>query len=157
MSRSLTATFIAALMADRTTEIYHFLITISGSGISTHRYVNNYEDVTSGGNTFTAAAFDGRLPNDVEDQVPDVNLVIDNVDRAIMSDIRSATAPPDAQIDIVLQSDPNTVEIGPLNFKIRQVNYNALTISGTLQYEDILNETIPINRYTPQKYPGLYP
>jgi hypothetical protein len=157
MSRSLTATFIASLMAGRTSEIYHTLIVLSGVGISTKRYVDDYENVTSNGQTYTAAAFAGRLPNDVEDQIPSVNIVFDNVDRTLMTDIRSATGPPEIEINLVLQSDPDTVEIGPLEFTVRAVDYNKMTVSGTLQYEDILNETIPDHRYSPQLYPGLFP
>ncbi len=157
MTRSLTATFISTLMAERTSEIYHTLIVLSGAGIATKRYVDNYEDVDSGGNTYTAAAFQGRLPNDVEDQIPDVNIVFDNVDRTLMVDMRSATGPPQVEINIALQSDPDVIEIGPLEFKVRAVDYNKLTVSGTLQYEDILNETVPDHRYTPQIYPGLFP
>jgi len=156
MSRSLTATFLAALNAGQTDEIYHTIIEISGGGISTKRYVNNYEDVISGGDTYTAAAFDSRPPDDVEDRIPDVNIVVDNVDRALISDIRSATGTPDASIALILQSDPDTVEVGPFEFKIRYVDYNALTISGTLKYEDILNERFPKTDYTPINYPGLF-
>lgn len=157
MSRSLTSTFMAALMAGRTSEIFHTLIVLSGGGISTKRYVNNYENVTSGGNVYTAAAFDARLPNDVEDQIPDVNIVVDNVDRILISDIRTATGPIDVSISIVLQSDPNTVEVGPFSFKVRAVDYDKLTVSGTLKYEDILNETFPRKTYTPRTFPGLFP
>ena len=157
MSRSLTATFLAALNAGQTDEIYHTLVTLSGGGVTTRRYVNNYEDVSSAGNTYTAAAFAVQLPNDVEDQIPDVSIVIDNVDRAIIADIRSATGPPDVSISIVLQSDPDTVEVGPFEFKVRAVDYDKLTISGLLKYEDILNESFPVESYTPQLYPGLFP
>ena len=156
MSRSLTNTFLAALNQGQTSEIYHTLIVLSGGGITTRRYVNNYEDVTSGGDTYTAAAFDARLPDDVEDRIPDVNIVIDNVDRVLMEDIRSATSAPDITLSVVLQSDPNTVEVGPFSFKIRAVDYNALAISGTLKYEDILNEAFPKVSYTPLTFPGLF-
>jgi len=156
MSRSFTSTFLAALMAGQTSEIYHTIIVISGGGVTTRRYVNNYEDVVHGGNTYTAVAFDARPPDDVEDRIPDVNIVFDNVDRAIIADIRSATGAPDITMSIVLQSDPNVVEVGPFSFKIRSVDYNALTISGTLKYEDILNESFPPLSYTPLTFPGLF-
>ena len=156
MSRSLTSTFLASLNAGQTSEVYHTLIVMSGGGITTRRYVDNYEDVVSGGETYTAAAFDPRLPDDVEDRIPDVNIVIDNVDRSIMQDIRSATSAPDITISIVLQSDPNTVEVGPVSFKIRAVDYDKYTISGTLKHEDILNEAFPRRSYTPINFPGLF-
>ena len=157
MSRSLSATFKAALMAQETSEIYHTLLTISGTGISTHRYTDNYEDVQSGGNTYTASAFYATLPDDIEDRIPDVMISVQNVDRAIITDARSATSPPDASISIVLQSDPNVVEVGPFKFKIRNINYDALTLSGVLKYEDILNEQFPTCSYTPQTFPGIFP
>ena len=157
MTRSLSSDFIESLMAERTSEIYHTLITITGAGISTKRYTDNYEDVSSGGNTYTAAAFEVALPDDVEEQVPDVNIVVDNVDRALITDIRSVTGVPEVEIKNVLQSAPNVVEIGPLNFKVRSVNYDKHRISGSLQYQDILNETYPDKKYTPQLFPGLFP
>jgi hypothetical protein len=157
MSRSLSSTFLAAVFAQQTDEVFHTLITISGTGITTKRYVNNYEDVTSGGNTYTASAFNTHWPHDLKDQIPDVALSIDNVDRAIIADIRSVAGVPQADMRMVLQSDPNTVEIGPLEFKIRRADYSTFQIQGTLQFEDILNETFPSESYTTLTFPGLFP
>ena len=98
-----------------------------------------------------------HLPHDVEDTIPNVQLAIDNVDRAIIADIRSISGPADVEIKIVLQSDPNTIEVGPFDFKVRTADHTALQITASLQYEDILNETFPDQSYTVLTFPGLFP
>ena len=157
MSRSLSATFLAEILARRSSEVCHTLLTLTGTGITTKRYVDNRENVTSGGNVYTAAYFTSHLPADVEDEIPDVNLVFGNVDLALMSDIRTVTDVPEVEINFVLKSDPNTVEMGPFDYNVRSVDYDRRLVRGNLQYEDLLNETWPNRAYTPQLYPGLFP
>lgn len=158
MRSALSANMVASLMASATGEDYHTLIELSGTGIDTKRYVDNYEDIDFGGNTYTAAAFRLNLPDDVEDKLPDVNCVVDNVDLALISDIRTVSGVPAIKMFLVMRSDsPPGIEVGPFNFQVRAVDYDALRITGSLKYEDMLNDTYPAELYTPVNFPGLFP
>ena len=156
MPRTTSATLRAAVLSQYTGEVFHALLVISHADITTLRFVANTENVTSNGNVYTAYPFDIRLPQEREDQPPQVPLIIDNVDRAIVDEIRTLSGPPDITLSMVLASDPDTVEYGPVAAKLRNVDWNMGTITGDLQVEDFLNEGYPAYAFTPQTAPGLF-
>lgn len=157
MPRSLSATAKAAIYAAQTEQVFLLLLEISHASLSpTLRFVDNLQDVVSGGNTYTAFPFQLSLPDDQDDQLARVTLSIDNVDRQIVQAIRSLTSPPTIALKIVLASSPNTVEAGPFDFTLRETEYDALVVSGTLAFEDFLNEPYPVGSFTPNFFPGLF-
>jgi len=156
MSRSTTTALRSAVFAEETAEVFLFLITLSHTDITTLYFVNNYEDVTSNGNAHVAFPFQITMPSETEDQLPRVQLNIDNVDRSIIDEIRTLTGPPTLTLSVVLASDPDTIEAGPFEMSLQNVSYNALTITGNLVGDDILNEPYPGEAYTPQNFPGLF-
>jgi hypothetical protein len=157
MSRTLSTTLVEAVLSQETKEIYLILLTISSDDLSYDlRFVNNYEDVVSGGETFLGFPFQISLPHDEERRLPSVKLIIDNVAREIIDEIRTLTTPPTVQMDIILASDPDTIEDGPYILTLREANWDRLTISGRLQGDDILNQKYG-EQFTPQNAPGLFP
>ena len=132
------------------------LLVISHADITTLRFVANTEDITSNGYVYTAYPFDIRLPQECEDQLSQVPIVIDNVDRAIVDEIRSLGGAPNIALSIVLASDPDTVEYGPIDATLRNVEWNFGKITGDLQGEDLLNEGYPGHAFTPITAPGLF-
>jgi len=156
MPRTVSSTLKAEVFAQHSSEIFYALLVISHADITTLRFVANTENVTSNGNTYTAYPFEIRLPQEREDQPPQVPIVIDNVDRAIVDEIRTLTGAPTVTISVVLASDPDTVEYGPIEATLRNVDWNLATITGDLQAEDLLNEGYPGQSFTPQNAPGLF-
>jgi len=156
MSRSTTTALRSAVFAEETAEVFLFLITLSHTDITTLYFVNNYKDVTSNGNAHVAFPFQITMPSETEDQLPRVQLNIDNVDRSIIDEIRTLTGPPTLTLSVVLASDPDTIEAGPFEMSLQNVLYNTLTITGNLAGDDILNEPYPGEAYTPQNFPGLF-
>ena len=159
MPRSTSTTLRNAVFAPETGEVFLLLLTIQHADIGspdTLYFVNNYEDVTSNGDVYTAYPFLIDLPADIEDQLPQVELVIDNVDRSIIETIRTLTGPPAVTLSVVLADSPNTVEAGPFEMTLRTAEWDALTIRGNLQPQDILNEPYPGDAYTPQDFSGLF-
>jgi hypothetical protein len=156
--RSLSSAAKAALTFQETGEIYLMLLTIQHPALIPSLYfANNNADITSRGNTYLAWPFQVALPEEREDTVPTIQIVIDNIDRRIMAGIRSLPTAPTVLLEVVLASSPDTVEAGPFNFTLRGVDYDALTITGTLSPEDILNEPFPQYTYSPASFPGLFP
>lgn len=147
---------IAAANAEFTEEAWLVLIKIEHPSIVTPiRVANNPVDIVSNGSTFLAGAFQLTLPDDSE-SVPVVTLEIDNVDRAIVDAARSIATPPTCTIYVVLGSSPDTIEAGPFVMTMSDVNYDALKVSATLIYEDLLNEPFPGKSFNPALYPGLF-
>lgn len=159
MSRTTSAALKTAVFSQETNKVFLVLLTIQHADIGspdTLYFVNNYEDVSSGGDTYTAYPFMINLPGDIEDQLTQVQLVIDNVDRSIVEAIRTLTGPPTVTLSVVLSDTPDVIEAGPFEMTLRNTEWDAITVSGSLQPQDILNEPYPGDGYTPQNFPGMF-
>ena len=118
--------------------------------------MNNGEDVVSGGLTYVAFPFEIALPADTEDAPPSVTLRICSVDRRVIQAIRSASGDLQAELVVVAASDPDQVEVGPLEFSLRNATYDQGVVEGTLRYENLLNEPFPEGAFTPSRTPGVF-
>ena len=96
------------------------------------------------------------LPDDDDEKPPTVTLSITAVDRQVVSAVRGIDGDMTVTIEVVLASSPDTVEAGPFDFTLRGVTYDAMTIQGTLAYEDVLNEPFPGDSFTPSRFPGVF-
>lgn len=157
MSRDVSLTARAAINAQETAEAFLILLTIDHADLDEPiRVTSDAVDTVSRGETYIRFPFAVTLPDDRDDQMVRAQLTIDNVDRRIVNTLRSISGPPTVTLEVVLGSDPNTVEAGPFEFTLRNARYNALTVAGDLVFEDILNEPIPGDAFTPGNFPGLF-
>lgn len=157
MSRTLSSTLLNAIFAQETGEIPAILIEIAHANIETVRVCSDTQDITSNGLVYSSFPFSVALPDDSDDAIPTSRLIIDAVDQSLITAIRSINGPPAVSMSIVLTSDPDTIEIGPITFSLRSVSYNAITIEGEIQGPDILNEGWPGHSFSPPDFPGLFP
>jgi hypothetical protein len=157
MARSLSSAIKTAMYNQETDEVFLVLLEINHSTMDTPLYfVNNTENITSNSQVYTAYPFLIDLPSDDPEKLPHVSLIIDNIDRSILETLRGIDSPPTISLSLVLASDPDTLELGPLNFTLKNITYDALTIKGDLSYEDILSEGFPKDSFTPENFPGLF-
>lgn len=158
MSRSISAAARAALYSQQTGEVFLELIEIGHVDLAEPlRFVYNTEAVIHGGDTYYPAAFRYEQAGDVEGQARSARLTIDNVDRQIVETIRTISSPPEVVAKVVLASSPDTIEVGPYSYILREVSYNAHTVSGELYDGDQGQIAVPGLTYTPYDFPGLYP
>lgn len=154
--RTLSTAALRAGHAQETGEVYLILLTISHPDLTAPiRVVNNNENVTSRNNFFVAFPFAIELPLEDSDQPPRARLRIDNVDRSIVASIRAIDGPPTVTIEVILASQPNTVEASFEALVLRNVSYDAATVTGELAFEQIVVEPVASN-FTPAKFPGLF-
>ena len=138
-------------------EVWLVLLHIAHSSLNDPiRIVRNTEDIVSNGETFFAYPFEITLPEDVEGQIPQVSLAISNVDKMLMDTLRSIITPLDVTVQVVLASSPDVIELYVTDFKLREVQYDATSITGTLLMEDVLNIRLPADIMNPGQYPGLF-
>lgn len=155
--RDLSTTAKEAIHARVTSEAFLYLLTITHDDLPAPiRVVNNMEDVVSRSLTYTALAFEIPIPDSKDKELPSVQLVICNVDPAIVQAIRSISSPPSVTLELILDSDPDTVEAGPFNMTLRVGEYDQFTVSSTLRYEDILDEAFPSGKFDPPDWPALF-
>lgn len=154
--RTLSPVALRAGNAAQTGEVYLVLLTISHPNLAQSiRVVNNNENVTSRGQEFIAFPFEIELPGEDSDQPPMARLRIDNVDRMIVSSIRDIATPPNVTIEVVLASQPNQIEISFEALIMRNVSYDAASVTGELVFEQIVVEPVALNM-TPAKFPGIF-
>lgn len=158
MPRALSIAARQAIFGPQTAEVFLPLLTIAHASLASSIYIaSNTQNVTSRGHVFVGWPFQITLPGEHDDQQPVVQIQIDNVDRQIMEGIRALTSAPTMTLEVVLASSPDTVEAGPFGFTLKSADYDALYISGTLAFEDVLNEPWPRFMFTPIVAPGLFP
>jgi hypothetical protein len=146
-----------AMFAQETGEVFLVCLTITHPDITTQRLVNNTQPVVRAAGTYQPYPMQLKLPDERDDQLPQVDIVIDNVDRAVLEQIRTIKGVPQVTMEVILASSPDTVEAGPFDFSLKTASYDVLAITGTLGYEDdILNQTVPATEYTPTNSPGLF-
>lgn len=156
MSRTLSSTALASAHAQETGEVWLVLLTITHSTLPTPiRVVNNTEDITSRGLLFQGFPFRIVLPGESSDGPVHASLEFDNVERTAIAAIRTTNSPPSVTIEVILASAPDTVELSFAGLQLREANYDALTISGELHFESLMNEPITLSM-TPSRLPGLF-
>lgn len=155
--RSLTAATRQAALASQTGEVFLYLLALSHPQMVTMYFVNNTVDIVSNGNTYMAFPFDLTLPDDREDTITRIHLVIDNIDRRIVAAVRSIDTPATFTISVIRAAEPNVLIAGPVSCTLRNVTYGAMTVEGDLApWENILDEPVPQHTYTPATAPGLF-
>jgi hypothetical protein len=158
MVYSISATAKKAVFDQQTEEVFLILLEIDHDNLATPlRVVNNYENITSNGDLYYGFPFSVSLPSEMEDELPAVKLTIDNVDRQIVEAVRSITSPATVSLSLILASSPNNIERGPYVLKMRNVQYDAMSVSADLMVDDIYNEPYPGITYSPTNFPGLFP
>lgn len=156
---SLSVAAIKALLDQQTDEIFLTTLEIShpawGNPV---RIVNNTEPIVRNGQTYEPLAFRPQLPLDSDGENPDINLIIDGVDRQMIQALRSIPSEqPQIRMEVIRASAPDLVEIGPFDFRIIGATYTQQTVSVQLSYEtDYLDEPFTKSRFTPQTARGLF-
>jgi len=150
---TVSATFKAAAYAQQTSEVFLKLLTIEHDDLASPiRVVDNTENIESNGETYLAAGFDVKLPDDDGR----TTLSVCNVDRVMVQAIRSIDSSPTISLSVIMASDPDTIEVGPFVMQLVDVGYDAFTISGTLSFDDFLIEPYPGDTFSPGQFKGLF-
>lgn len=156
MVRNFSSAATTSINEQDTDEVWLTLLTIESPELQAPlRFVNNNASITSRGNVYVAFPFDLEFPGQDEENPGEARLVIDNIDRMIVNFIRSITTPPKVTIEVILASSPSTVEAAFSNMTLRNVTYDAKTVSGLLKFEDIVIEPVTY-AMTPERFPGQF-
>lgn len=157
MPRSLSSTALRAVFAQETGEAFITLLTLTHPTFGLPiRVCDDGQDLVSAGQTYQQFPFNLTMPEDTDEAPPTLQLSIDNVDCTIVNAVRSVSGDPiEVVMEIVMASSPDVIEAGPLRFLLRDVEYTVDVVTGTLAYEDILNEPYPDESFNPADYPGL--
>jgi len=157
MSRTISLAGRQALYSQETGEAFLLLVTIDHADLAAPiRVSSDAVNTTSRGDEFVSFPFSLRLPDDSDEGLPLAQIQIDNVDREIVQAVRSITTAPTVLTEIVRGSEPDMVEATWPDFLLRNVQYNALIVSGEMSVEQYLEEPYPAYNFTPAQFPGLF-
>lgn len=142
-------------MAEATNQVFILLVTF-WHGQEIFRCALNTEEVVSRGQVFTPTYFSVELPEVSNDAPGGVQLTVDNVDQRMIDLLRRITTPIQVKIELVLASQPNTVELYIEDLVMRNVSWNVAQITGQLTSEDMLNASFPGHIYEPRTFQGVF-
>ncbi len=156
--RTLSAATRRELHAQQTSAALITLLTVRVGPASARRTVRLTDapaGVTSRGQRYTSLPVRLVLPGASEDGASNARIEIDNVSDEIGSALRQSNEV-DLDIEIVLSSDPQHVEISWQGIELEQVQWDAGLISATLRYPTFDKEPYPALRFTPATAPGIF-
>jgi len=159
MARTISAAALSALLAQQTKQVFLTLLDISHSGFAnTFHFVNNPVPIVSNGSIYQPFPFMLDLPEDTAERPPRANLVVGNVTREIMDEIRTISANERIRVDfhVIMASEPDNYVDTFANYELQNISYDALTIQGELILGDFLTEPFPPDRFTPNLFPALF-
>jgi hypothetical protein len=113
------------------------------------------EDVVVGVDTYAHVPLKIALPDMTDESPPAGRLVLDNVSRDLIAEIRTFNTPLACELRVVLASAPATVELGPFDFEVRNVQWGALTLTADLVHEPILGVAVPCDTFNAAQFPGM--
>lgn len=121
------------------------------------RVVRDNQNITSNGDDYIAMAFAITLPDDQEQGLPKAQLAVDNIGREMTTWLDASGGGKGAKVRImqVMRDTPNVIELD-MTLDLTNVSMTSTVISGTLGYQDILNQSAVVPTYRPDTHPGLF-
>lgn len=132
------------------------LVSLTHDSFGEILFVNDVVDIVSNGKTYSAFPIEIVLSPDDGESTREVSMKFDNVSLEIIGELRTVTTPIAVTIDMVLASDPDTVQLNIGELKLKSITYTAQTISAVLYMDDFLSTEMASEKYTPKTFPGIF-
>lgn len=110
----------------------------------------------SRGETYLFAPVEIILPLDEPESEPASRLSITNVDRRLVTLIRSVEGGITATIELIDPADPDTVQREFSDLEVVSASYDAQEITIGMRVNLRQHEPFPKGRFTPSGFPGLF-
>jgi len=157
VSRTLSSALLQAINAEETGDAILFLVKIDHANLASPiRVTSDGVDTTSNGNTFTACPFEFQAAAEEDETEMVATLRVDNVDREIVSAVRSISTPASVTVQVVRAADPDMVEVEWPDFDLINAEYDMLKVSGKISVESWTQEPYPADKFDPARFPGQF-
>ena len=97
-----------------------------------------------------------ELPSDLEDAPAAASIIIENVDSDIAGLLRSFTDRPIVHMAVVLASSPDLIEVEFRGMVMTGSSGNAGEITIEISRAPIEEESVPMDRFTKDRFPGIF-
>ena len=171
MARTLSLDLLNAMYAEESDEVIICLLSVTHPSWGTNNYYisSNATDrlsdnplvykTTSNGRDYIWAPFQIHLPDDVDEQAPSVQFMVENIDRSIIARIRNLNIRQGRAklgIQLVKASAPNYVEIDYPDFDIVNASFNMNVVTFTAQIDALTKEPYPAQSFDPSGFPAIH-
>lgn len=156
--REVSPAALQAALARETTQVFVPCLKINHAAFAAPiRVCYDSAPLERADGTYQPYPFNIQLPDQLQDQLPQAKVTIDNVDLEVCNAIRTLTGLPSVTMDVVLASQPDTIECGPFEFSLQHAQADAQSIQCQLGFEDdIFSQQVPAQQYLPVTSPGLF-
>lgn len=157
MVRQVSSLTRKALYSQETDVGFPVLLTINHSSLDKPKRFTNW-DITlrSRGEDFIPYPFEITFPQDSIEASPRAQLRIDNVDRQIVETLRVIKTRANVTVEVVTTNNFDEVEASFSGFELKDIQYDAFVVSGSLEPETFLREPYPYRRFTPGAFRGVF-
>lgn len=97
-----------------------------------------------------------ELPSDLEDAPAAASIVLENVDNDIAEVLRSFTDFATVHMAVVLASDPDQIEAEFRDMLLIAAGGDAAEVTLSISRRPIEDESVPMDRFTKDRFPGLF-
>ena len=157
--RQLSEVMLRALNAEETGEVLLPLIVVEAEGWpGPERFAaQTWTTITSGGEAYEPVPFRVGLPDESDDDdAGEIELSIDNVSRDIGRALRMATGSISVTLSFVLASQPDIIDIGPLEFEALSYKTTAADVVMILAADPLLDQVFGQHVLNTVNAPGLH-
>lgn len=116
----------------------------------------NWMDSDPSSEPFLFVLASAELPSDLEDAPAAASIVLENVGSDIAELMRSFTDQPSVHIAVVMASSPDLVEVEYRGMVMTGASGNANEISIDVSRAPIEEESVPMDRFTKDRFPGVF-
>jgi len=154
----MTAEQIKDLMASSSECTYITLIDIWHKELGTVlHFCNNTVDITYDGDVYTAASFTFDPPDNKSGESGSSKLSICIVDQQLIGIMLSLSSPPSLMAHTILNTSENVAEkLEEWEFKLRNISWDSLVMTGDLIYETYLDTAVPSKTFDLEHFPGCF-
>ncbi len=154
---NLSPELLAQLYSQESNDPFLMLVTLTHSTLPTPiRFVNNTVDIVSRGHTFISFPMTINLPVDDGETAKEFAMTFDNVSREIIDELRTITTPMSVEIEMILASNHNYVQIVFDELLLKSITYNKQSITAKIMVDTFLTVSMTSEKYTPQNFPGIF-
>lgn len=155
MTRQVSLTALRSILAEQVEEVFLQIAVIDHPDLDEPlRLVSDRKELVRSDGTYDPLGFRVKLPNDEEENIGTINMIVPAVGQEIVQAIRSTNDPFTVELSVVKESDPDTVEVGPFTFESLGVNFDRGFATITLAFNrNMFEDGYPKDIFSPSNRP----
>ena len=124
------------------------------------RFVRDTVNYQRFGETWYAADFQIKLPNEDPESISSATIAFQNIERDLLDAFTDPPllTPPTVRVWITakIDADDDPPIAGPAEYAWREISWDLTLIKGSLEPDDTLNEQCPKDEVNPSNFPGVF-